>query len=326
MTSYQDLSNATQAQASPCAGWYPNPHDDNSERWWDGTGWAANTQPLIHAPAEAPQPPVPAAAALPGADWYTDPQNPVEERWFDGAVWTQFTRQRAGQLPGGAPGLLGAPGLTGLLGRGLPGSISGQMKQVAGDPQGFYRGHRQGIDTAAGGALLVDGLVGLPTPNGNRGGVFKSLTGVFVGLVFVAVGFFTFASMRTPANMSATADGTVTIVHQSQGSSTSTRSGGRSGPTCTPVAGFVVDGKPYTATASGGVSPCPWTVGQPVTVAYDPASPASAMIPSKGFTQFLPGVGALVAVGGLFSVVRSVTELGAGGFLLMRAWRRRKAT
>jgi len=54
------------------------------------------------------------------------------------------------------------------------------------------------------------------------------------------------------------------------------------------------------------------------------------MIPSKGFTQFLPwifvGVGALVAVGGLFSVVRSVTELGAGGFLLMRAWRRRKAT
>ena len=302
-------------------GWYPDPQQDNSERWWGGTAWTANTRPLNPAPATAPQPPVPAAGALPPAGWYENPQDDAEEMWFDGAAWTQFTRPRAGQPPAGRPGLPGMPGLFG--------SIGGQLQQGARDPGGFYRGHQQGLDTAAGGALLIDGLVGLPTRNGNRSGVFGSVVGIFVGLVFVGVGLFLSSSMKTPANMSATITGHVTsvTVSQSTTSSSSRSSRSTSSSTCSPVAEFVVDDVPFTASTSVGVSPCPWSVGQPIAVAYDPTSPALATIPSKGGVTWMPwifsGAGALVAVVSLFGFIRSVAELGAGGFLLMRMWRRR---
>jgi hypothetical protein len=317
----------------PPAGWYPDPQADNTERWWGGTDWTASTRPLNDTPA-APQAPVPAAVALPPAGWYPDPQNAAGEKWFDGADWTQVTRPRADQPPPGGAGLPGTPRLPGLPAMpGLLGSLSSQIQQGARDPQGFYRGHRQGIDTAAAGALIVDGLVGLPTRRGNRSGVFGSLVGIVVGLVFVVVGVFLSSAMKTPANMSATMTGKVTSVTVSHGTTTSSSNSrtrtSTSTSTCSPVAGFMVDGKAYTASTSAGVSPCPWAVGQPIDVAYDPASPELATIPSKGGVQYMPlifgGAGALLAIASVFSFIRSVTELGAGGFLLMRMWKRRRA-
>jgi hypothetical protein len=301
----------------PPAGWYPDPQNDNTECWWDGAGWTANARPLNHAPTAAPQPAVPAAGTMPAAGWYTNPQDDAQEMWFDGAAWTQITRPRAGQPP------VGGPGLSGLLG-----SLSGQIQQGARDPGGFYRGHRQGIDAAAGGALLVDGLVGLPTGRGNRSGVFGSMGGIVIGLVFVAVGLFLSSTMKTPANMTATITGTVTSVNVSHSTTTSSNGSRRDNTACSPVAGFEVGGKTYTASTQIGTSSCP-PVGQPIVVAYDPASPALNTIPTKGGVSFLPwifgGAGALVAVASLFSLIRSVAELGAGGFLLVRMWRRRKA-
>lgn len=41
------------------AGWYPDPHDGRSMRWWDGHAWTEHVQPL---PTEAP-PPDPAPAS-----------------------------------------------------------------------------------------------------------------------------------------------------------------------------------------------------------------------------------------------------------------------
>jgi hypothetical protein len=225
------------------AGWYPDPHADNTERSWGGTGWTANTRPMNPASAAASPPPVPASVA-------------------------------------------------------------------------------------AGGALLVDGLVGLPSPNGHRRGVFSSLNGIALGLVFVALSFIVPSGTTTPANKSATATGAVTRVQISQGGPPA--SGSTPTPsTCVPVAEFGVSGKTYT-TASGpvGFLPCPWRVGQQVAVAYDPASPAGAMIPNQEWAHYLPwifaGFGALMTIGSLISFVCSFAELSAGGFLLMRMWRRRK--
>lgn len=42
------------ADSTPPAGWYPNPDDSTSLRWWDGTGWTERTQPIVseQAPGE----------------------------------------------------------------------------------------------------------------------------------------------------------------------------------------------------------------------------------------------------------------------------------
>lgn len=44
--------------ASPPAGWYANPDDATSLRWWDGTQWTDRTQPIVseQAPGEVGAP------------------------------------------------------------------------------------------------------------------------------------------------------------------------------------------------------------------------------------------------------------------------------
>ena len=259
------------------AGWYPDAHDDSSERWWGGTAWTANTRPLSQAPGQAPPPPVPALFALPPAGWYPDPQNAVGEKWFDGADWTQATRQRPSHQYAGAPGhSAGTPGQS----AGTPGQSAGAPGQSAGTPGRPRFGYRSS----------------------------NPLVGLLVGLVFLGLGPIIVFTSRTPENMSATTTGTVTSVPVTYSSSSSTTS---SSPTCSPVAQFSVGGMTYTARMSAGVWPCPWTVGQPIGVAYDPASPTNAMIPTTGILRFMPWI---------FSVIGALLT-GA----TLRAWWRKKA-
>jgi hypothetical protein len=37
--------------AAPAAGWYPDPADPSSSRWWDGAAWTDHVQPAVVAPA-----------------------------------------------------------------------------------------------------------------------------------------------------------------------------------------------------------------------------------------------------------------------------------
>ena len=266
--------------SAPPAGWYPDAEDASAERWWGGTAWTATTRPR-NTPAQAPPSPLPlpAAVTMPPAGWYPDPQNAAGEKWFDGADWTQATRQRPGHQYAGAPGQP-APSY---------GQPAGQ--RVGAPGRSGFRWVSYGGSSSSSGSPVV---------------------GIVVGLIFVAVGLVFVLSSKAPANMSATATATVTNVNISQ--STTSRNGRRSAPSCTPVAGFTVGGKPYTASSSVGSSPCPWTVGQPVVVAYDPKSPANAMIPSTGAGQFMPwivvGIGALAAAGSAYSLVRKKTNKG----------------
>lgn len=48
------------------AGWYPNPEDASTERWWDGTQWTPTTRPTTTAP--------PSFAAQPSA-WGGQPSS-----------------------------------------------------------------------------------------------------------------------------------------------------------------------------------------------------------------------------------------------------------
>lgn len=56
-------------QALPIAGWYPDPEDDKSDRWWNGTMWSdhrrVRTAAAPAAPATAAAAPV--SAGIPGA-------------------------------------------------------------------------------------------------------------------------------------------------------------------------------------------------------------------------------------------------------------------
>lgn len=62
------------------AGWYDNPDDPTTVRFWDGSTWTTQIQ------AKAPS----AATVPPG--WYPDPELAVSERWWDGNTWTAQAR------------------------------------------------------------------------------------------------------------------------------------------------------------------------------------------------------------------------------------------
>ncbi len=53
-------------------GFYPDPDDPYSERYWDGSNWTDE--------------PLPAA---PGPGFYPDPNDPQVERYWDGKKWTE---------------------------------------------------------------------------------------------------------------------------------------------------------------------------------------------------------------------------------------------
>jgi hypothetical protein len=75
---------------SVTAGWYDNPDDPTTVRFWDGSAWTNQIQ--AKAPAVASVPP----------GWYPDADQSNSERWWDGAAWTARLRVSeavAQQLP-----------------------------------------------------------------------------------------------------------------------------------------------------------------------------------------------------------------------------------
>lgn len=156
---------------------------------------------------------------------------------------------------------------------------------------------------AIGGLLILDGVIGIDNPLGGtrRSGIFGSLMGIALGLVFVLSGNF-MSNVFGLNSMSATTTATVTSVNQPSSSS--------SDSSCTLQAAYTVAGKEYTQTSSSSSSSaCGLTVGQTITINYDPNSPgkwAYDVGTLKALLNIFPIVGAIVA---LISLVTFVIRL-----------------
>jgi Protein of unknown function (DUF2510) len=91
----------------PPQGWYPDPDGNRALRWWDGTAWAAHTQPLPDPqPGAAPfgAGPGPAAQQPRRLAFTPDPeygQFPRQEPWRP--RWQQYPQEERYGLPGGRP-------------------------------------------------------------------------------------------------------------------------------------------------------------------------------------------------------------------------------
>lgn len=180
-------------------------------------------------------------------------------------------------------------------------------KNIKGHAEQFLNNYRQenpatfaAAQEAVGGLLILDGFIGIDSPFGGkkRSGIFGSLTGVALGLVFVfGTGFI---SNLTGINKM-TATTTATVVSISQPSVTTTNSdGSTSGGSCTPTSKYTVNGKEYTQTSSSGSSSaCSLTQGQTININYDPNNPgawAYDLNTVKTVLKIFPIVGIIVAI------------------------------
>ena len=196
----------------------------------------------------------------------------------------------------------------------------GKVKSAA---EGFLNQYRTGNPAsyaaalqAVGGLLILDGFIGIDNPLGNnkRSGIFGSLIGVVVGLVFVfGTGFF--GNLFGINKLTATTTATVVSVSQQ------TRTGNDdSGSSCIATAKYTVGGKEYTQTASSGSSSaCSLTVGSNIDINYDPNNPGSwayDLATVKTVLKIFPIVGAIVAITSLFTFVIRLLSIIFGWKLL----------
>ncbi|HSW37744.1 MAG TPA: DUF3592 domain-containing protein [Candidatus Saccharimonadales bacterium] len=181
-------------------------------------------------------------------------------------------------------------------------------KNIKGHAEQFLGNYKQknpatfaAAQQAIGGLLILDGFVGIDNPLGGkkRNGIFGSLIGVIVGLVFVfGTGFI--GNLFGINKLTATTTATVVSVSQPTYSNTTGNNNNSGSSSCTVQAKYTVNGKEYTQTASSGSSSaCSLTQGQTININYDPNSPgafAYDLNTVKTVLKIFPIVGAIVAV------------------------------
>lgn len=124
---------------------------------------------------------------------------------------------------------------------------------------------------AIGGLLILDGFVGIDNPfeGKKRPGIFGTLVGVVIGIVFMFVPGF-FGNITGANNMTATTN--ATVVSMTPLESTSSRSGNP----CSLNVQYTVAGKVYTQPSSMSSSDnCTLTAGQTIAISYNPHNPGA---------------------------------------------------
>ncbi|MBO9556350.1 DUF2510 domain-containing protein [Cellulomonas sp.] len=280
-------------QPSPPAGFYPDPSGAPQQRFWDGTAWTAHTQAYAPPVVDAPTTPTVPAAAPQG--FRTPTGEVIGGTW--GSILTTLTTP-ATQTSDARP----------------------HDQNLLGGGQDFYRAHQRGVDTAAGGALVAEGLLGLDGPGNARPGMGGALKGVVFGLLFAGIALVG-ALFVSSGDIDGAVRTTGTVVEVRESTSSDSRS-------CSLVLEYQVDGRTYTTGSGyGSSSLCGKSRGSVVTVQYDPANPRHANMPTPMGLRFVPwafvAVGLVITVVSAVQVVLRAAALGTGGWLLWRGLRGR---
>lgn len=153
-----------------------------------------------------------------------------------------------------------------------------------------------------------------------------------IGLAFLILGIalgVLFAVLAVRASVVGdsrpTVEGTVVGNHEEYDRDIDDDPGDRH-PTYYPVIDYVVDGKTYNLTSSTGSYPAKYSVGDKVTISYEPANPIDAEIAGSafwvfvflaiGFTVIMGGLGAILLIIGVRNLKRehrAEFERSAGG-------------
>lgn len=161
---------------------------------------------------------------------------------------------------------------------------------------------------AIGGVLILDGFVGIDNPLGGkkRPGIFGSLAGVIVGILFLFIPTI-FGAVTGTSKMTATTNATVVSVSQPTTSTTTNSNGTTSSgsQSCSAVAKYTVGGHEYsqnTAFSSSGL--CSLSAGSTITIDYNPAQPEKwgyQVATLNKFLKIFMYVGILVIIASLFT-------------------------
>lgn len=165
-------------------------------------------------------------------------------------------------------------------------------------------------EQAIGGVLILDGFIGIDNPLGgkSRPGVFGSLIGVVIGIVFFFVPTL-FIHASGIDKFTATTQGTVVSVNSDSGSSG-----------CSARATYTIDGKSYDQNSSDGSGNlCGMTPGSTVEVHYNPDKPGAWVGDVQSLSLFMDAwnvICAVIILSCLFSFIARLLSILFGWKLL----------
>lgn len=248
------------------------------------------------------------------AGWYPLASEPGMMGYWDGSGWTPH-KQPLPPAQETAPVAVQAPAPQAAAPAGSQWSPENLVESVK---RTVLNKENQALGTtAAGGALIADGIVGFGENRKGLGGAIGTIIFAIIWLVVTMVPGMPLHNTEPRAG-TLHAQGTVIAVDVS------------SKGNCSPVAQLLVDGRAYTIHSGVSQSPCPYAKGDKIDLTYHPDDvAATAAIPPSGafklFLTFAPWIGVLVLLGGVWTLIKRLAEIGGGIFLLRKGLQDRRA-
>lgn len=248
-------------------------------------------------------------SSSPPPGFYDDPDNPGKVRWWDGSRWTDITKDDAADMGNGERDEQG----TNLVDK-VVDTVSDKLPDA---------------QTAIGGALIADGVIGFGK---NRVGIGGAIGNIIVGTgIAVAFAFFVapWMTAQTAISSPVTTQAEVIAVDQFQSENKDERGNVTSTSlVCTVTVEYATDtdGVIQATTAYSSSSLCSRFVGEQVEIRYDAQAPGrfeglDAM--SDGFTKWFPWIfvaaGILIALSGAWTLLLRATQIGGGIYLIARS-------
>lgn len=250
-------------------------------------------------------------ASAPPPGFYDAPDMPGKQRWWDGSQWTDITQDAHSSGDDDHSHDSDQP-------RSTVDKLVGSLADKVPDAQ-----------TAIGGALIADGVIGFGR---NRVGIGGAIGNLVFGIGFMVVfGLFVapWMSSQTAITDPVTTQAEVVAIEQFQSDNTDDKGNVTSTSlVCTVTIEYPTqsDGVIQATTPFSSSSLCTRFVGEQIEIRYDAQSPGrfeGLDTMSDGFTKWFPwifvAVGALMAISGLWTLLLRATQIGGGIYLIARS-------